>query len=136
MSQFKVFIGVCVVTAVGTAAYAQYSPWAYWLYWIWVPYYIVGIHDVIQTKRSLLRNYPVFGHGRYVLEILRPKFYQYFVESDINGRPFSRTSRSIVYQRAKGQLDSSPFGTQEDVYEAGHEWINHSMYAVDKYDHT
>ena len=63
------------------------------------------------------------------MEWLRPKIYQYFVESDIDGRPFNRTERSIVYQRAKKDVDSTPFGTQLDVYEEGYEWMNHSIAA-------
>ncbi len=41
--------------------------------------------------------------------------------------PFSRNQRSIVYQRAKLELDKRPFGTQLNVYEVGYEWINHSI---------
>jgi glutamate synthase domain-containing protein 2 len=136
MSEKNLFFLSCIITAVVTAAAGHYlHEYFYFLFVMWIPYYLIGIHDVIQTKRSLLRNYPVFGHGRYILEILRPKLYQYFVESDINGRPYSRTMRSIVYQRAKGDRSTSPFGTQENVYEMGHEWINHSMYPVNKLEH-
>ena len=42
-------------------------------------------------------------------------------------RPFPRDKRSLVYQRAKGQLDKRPFGTEFDVYEPNYEWISHSM---------
>ncbi|MBL7665139.1 MAG: FMN-binding glutamate synthase family protein [Bacteriovoracaceae bacterium] len=124
------FVSLIVVGGLGF-----YYPQVNWLFALLVPIYLVGIHDLVQSKRSLLRNFPVVGHGRYWLEILRPKFYQYFVESDINGRPFSRIYRSIVYQRAKKQLDSNPFGTLEDVYEEGHEWINHSIYPINKSEH-
>ena len=47
-----------------------------------------------------------------------------------DGRPFSRNDRSVVYQRAKGELDTLPFGTQRDVYAVGYEWINHSLAPV------
>jgi glutamate synthase domain-containing protein 2 len=136
MSPLKQFLTFCLFTAAGIVGLAQYYEWAYWIFVPMGIFYLVGIHDLVQSKRALLRNYPVFGHGRYWLEILRPKFYQYFVESDLNGRPFNRTFRSIIYQRAKHQLDSSPFGTQVDVYEIGHEWINHSVYAVNKHQHV
>ena len=63
------------------------------------------------------------------MEWLRPKIQQYFVESDIDGRPFNRTERSLIYQRAKKQLDTTPFGTQLNVYEEGYEWMNHSIAA-------
>lgn len=90
----------------------------------------VGIHDLFQVRRTLLRNFPIVGHGRYLMEVLRPKIYQYFVESDTDGTPISRIYRSLVYQRAKEQLSSTPFGTQLDVYAPGYEWIAHSMHPL------
>jgi glutamate synthase domain-containing protein 2 len=87
----------------------------------------VGIHDVLQSKRSVLRNYPISGHARYIMEDLRPKIRQYFFEGEKDGRPFPRDKRSLVYQRAKGQLDKRPFGTEYDVYEPRYEWISHSL---------
>ena len=91
------------------------------------PVIILGICDMIQTKHAIRRNFPVVGHGRYLLESIRPEINQYFVESNTDGRPFSREDRSVVYQRAKGQMDTLPFGTQKDVYGSGYEWINHSL---------
>lgn len=88
---------------------------------------ILGYYDVLQTRHTVMRNYPVFGRLRYVLEELRPKLYQYFIESDIDGRPFNRVDRSTVYQRAKGVRDTIPFGTQLDLYAEGYEWICHSI---------
>ena len=87
----------------------------------------LGVHDVMQTKRSILRNYPIIGHIRFMLEFIRPEMRQYFLESDTEATPFSRSQRSLVYQRAKGDSDKRPFGTQLDVHAEGYEWINHSM---------
>ena len=87
----------------------------------------LGYYDVFQKHHTVMRNYPVLGRLRYVLEELRPKMYQYFIESDIDGRPFNRVDRSTVYQRAKGVRDTIPFGTQLDVYAEGYEWICHSI---------
>ncbi len=87
----------------------------------------LGIRDVRQTKSSILRNYPVIGHMRFLLEFIRPEMRQYFIESDSEAAPFSRSQRSLVYQRAKGELDNRPFGTQLDVRDHGYEWINHSV---------
>jgi len=87
----------------------------------------VGLHDIRQTKSSILRNYPVMGHLRFMLEFIRPEMRQYFIESDAEAAPFSRSQRSLVYQRAKGELDNRPFGTQLDVSMHGYEWINHSV---------
>ena len=101
--------------------------------YLWAPFVIVvglatvGLHDVVQTKRSILRNYPISGHARFLMEDLRPKIRQYFFEGEKDGRPFPRDKRSLVYQRAKGQLDKRPFGTELDVYEPQYEWISHSL---------
>ncbi len=94
----------------------------------------IALYDFFQTKHTLLRNFPLFGHFRYLSDWLHPKIYQYFVEPDTEGKPFSRIFRSIVYQRAKDVLDTAPFGTQLDVYEAGYEWMNHSISAVSSSD--
>ncbi|MBT4791887.1 MAG: FMN-binding glutamate synthase family protein [Halobacteriovoraceae bacterium] len=92
-----------------------------------IPITLIGLHDVFQKKHTILRNYPIFGHFRYLLESIRPEIQQYFVERFDDGRPFSREQRSVVYQRAKGDTDKSAFGTQHDVYAAGAEWLEHSM---------
>ena len=86
----------------------------------------VGLYDLLQTKRSILRNYPVIGHLRFTLEFVRPEIRQYFIESDNEATPFSRAQRSLVYQRAKNEPDKRPFGTQLDVHAEGYEWMNHS----------
>jgi glutamate synthase domain-containing protein 2 len=88
---------------------------------------VTGVHDVRQTRHAVLRNYPVIGHLRFLLEYVRPEIRQYFIESDREAAPFSRAQRAIVYQRAKGESDKRPYGTQLDVLAAGHEWINHSI---------
>jgi len=87
----------------------------------------VGVADLIQEKHAILRNYPISGHLRFLLEAVRPEMRQYFLESEKDGRPFSRDERAIVYQRAKMALDKRPFGTQLDVYSPGYEWLRHSL---------
>ena len=87
----------------------------------------LGIHDIFQAHHAILRNYPIIGHLRYLLEDLRPAIRQYFFENDTDEAPFSRASRSLVYQRAKQEIDKRPFGTQLDVYDGRYEWMNHSL---------
>ncbi len=87
----------------------------------------LGLYDIRQPKRSILRNYPIIGHLRFALEFIRPEIRQYFIESDTEANPFSRAQRSLVYQRAKGDSDKRPFGTQLDVHQEGYEWMNHSV---------
>lgn len=93
------------------------------------PLIIVGYLDILQTKHAIRRNYPVIGNFRYLLENVRPEIMQYFVETDTEGRPIDRLARTLVYERSKKANDTTPFGTQMDVYEAGYEWLNHSVYA-------
>jgi len=88
---------------------------------------LLGYNDLRQSSRSVLRNYPVIGHLRYLLEFVRPELRQYFIESDSEAAPFSRQQRSLVYQRAKGEPDKRPFGTHKDVAGAGYEWLSHSV---------
>jgi glutamate synthase domain-containing protein 2 len=87
----------------------------------------LGWWDLTQSQRSVLRNYPIIGHFRYMLEKVRPELRQYFLESDTEATPFSRSQRSLVYARAKGETDKRPFGTQLDVKADGYEWITHSL---------
>ncbi|GAA3573724.1 FMN-binding glutamate synthase family protein [Kribbella ginsengisoli] len=86
----------------------------------------VGIHDVIQKKHSILRNYPVIGHLRFLLEKIRPELQQYFIERNYDGRPYDRDTRSTIYSRAKGTNEEQPFGTERDVNEVGYEYLVHS----------
>src|SRR5690348_16060451 len=88
---------------------------------------VLGIRDVTQKPHAVLRNYPISAHIRFLLEEIRPEMRQYFFESEKDGMPFSRDTRAVVYQRAKMVLDKRPFGTQEDVYREGYEWMHHSV---------
>jgi len=87
----------------------------------------VGLYDLQQTHHAILRNYPIIGHLRFMLETIRPEIRQYFLESETEASPFSRAQRTLVYSRAKGASDKRPFGTQLDVRAVGYEWINHSI---------
>ena len=91
------------------------------------PFIVVGLFDVFQKRHTIRRNFPLLGHFRYLFEAIRPEINQYFVESNSDGVPFSRESRSVVYQRSKRELDTLPFGTQERVYDVGYEWATHSL---------
>ncbi len=123
----KVFLVSSVVVPALVLAVALWWPPILWALAILVPLEALGVHDLIQRRHSLLRVYPVIGHGRRLMESIRPEIQQYFVESDIDGRPFSREFRSLVYQRAKGDVDTLSFGTQRDVTRVGYEWMHHSL---------
>lgn len=111
------------LTAIAAAAWGW--PWSY----IVVPFLLsaLGVHDMLQRRHAVLRNYPIVGHFRYLIETVRPEIQQYLVDSDTDEVPFARLQRSVVYQRAKGVADSRSFGTKLELSEAGYEWINHSV---------
>ena len=102
---------------------------ALWLLVLVLPLVILGLMDAFQTKQAIRRNFPLIGRVRYLFEAVRPEIQQYFVESDLNGRPFNRRNRSLIYQRAKRETETVAFGTQLDTYEEGYEWMAHSIYA-------
>lgn len=90
----------------------------------------IGIYDVNQKTHAILRNFPVVGHFRYMLEKIGPEIQQYFIESNTDGKPFSRNTRSLIYRRAKGVNDTHPFGTQRDIRGEDYIALRHSIYAV------
>lgn len=92
-----------------------------------LPLVALGIYDLKQTHHSLLRNYPIIGHGRFFLESIGPPMHQYFVESNKSGAPFNRDERSMVYQRSKDVTSKKAFGTELNVYQSDYVWLNHSM---------
>ena len=83
----------------------------------------LGIYDLLQSKHSILSNYPIAGHIRYVLEDFRPEIRQYLLEDDKEPVPFSRQQRALVYQRAKNVSDTNAFGTLDNLYAHGKEWF-------------
>ncbi len=93
-------------------------------------YWRVGLADMAQSGSSIRRNFPVLGNLRYILESVRPEIRQYLIEGDSEAAPFDRAHRVIAYQRAKGAVDSLPFGTRRDVYAEGYEYASHSMWPV------
>ena len=126
----RVFLAVSTTVLALVAATALVWPPVLWSLLVIVPLILQGVADMMQTRQAVRRNFPLVGHFRYLLEQIRPEINQYFIESNHDGRPFSRNDRSVVYQRAKGELDTLPFGTQRDVYAVGYEWINHSLAPV------
>jgi glutamate synthase domain-containing protein 2 len=123
-------VGFCVVILAGICTFFNPSVWPVLV--VLVAVYFLGLYDAFQKRHAILRNFPVIGHFRYFFEMIRPEIQQYFVESYSDGKPFSREQRSVVYQRAKGQEDNTPFGTQIDFYKTGAEWIDHSIVPAPK----
>lgn len=124
------FFGLSLVGLVAsTALAAVWSP-AVVLVVLVVLVILLGLYDIAQKDHTLWRNFPVISHARWIGEAVRPMINQYFIESDTDGVPISRMYRSVVYQRAKGELDTVPFGTKMDTYAPGYEWMDHSLGAI------
>lgn len=121
------FVAVSALLLAAVFALSLVWPATLWALVVLLPLIGRGVADIVQTRQAIKRNFPLIGHARYLLELIRPEINQYFVESNHDGRPFSRNDRSVIYQRAKGDTDTLPFGTQRDVYATGYEWINHSL---------
>jgi len=126
-----IVLTICAVVTALLVAEVIFDP--EWFDFLLIPIIIfggltaLGIRDVMQKPHAVLRNYPISAHIRFLLEEIRPEMRQYFFESEKDGMPFSRDIRAVVYQRAKMVLDKRPFGTQEDVYHEGYEWMHHSV---------
>src|SRR5258708_28042731 len=127
MNNRQIFIASSVAIIAAIAVSTYFWVYAAFFYILVLPFIYMGIVDMIQVRQSIKRNFSLFGRLRYVFEDLRAKIQQYFVESDTDGAPITRNERSVIYQRAKKQIDTIPFGTQLDVYAEGYEWVTHSI---------
>ncbi|MFJ4526705.1 FMN-binding glutamate synthase family protein [Streptomyces sp. NPDC088810] len=127
MTRIAIVVLALAAGASALVAAAGISPW-WWL--AAVPLTVAGLlgaWDLLQRRHSVLRNYPVLGHARFLLERIRPELQQYFIERNYDGRPFDRDVRTIVYERAKGTDAEQPYGTERDVYQPGYEFLVPSM---------
>jgi len=127
-------IGTTLLIILLIAGAILLAPIYWWALGIFAPFALIIYYDSFQNKHAILRNFPLLGRSRYAAEWLRPKLYQYFIESDTDGKPISRIYRSIAYQRAKKANATTPFGTQVDVYSEGYEWMNHSIAPLDHHE--
>ena len=127
MSRYLTYVAVLFLTLVFAALLWRYgTAWA-WPLAVATAFAALGTWDLIQTRSTLRRNYPVLAHFRYGLESIGPEMRQYFIESDTAEVPYSRQQRALIYQRAKSLNDTRPFGSLQDVYGSDYEWINHSI---------
>ncbi|WP_417618340.1 FMN-binding glutamate synthase family protein [Parasphingorhabdus sp.] len=100
---------------------------ALWGLAIAIPLLAIALLDFVQTRHSLRRNYPLIARFRWLFEDLRPYLRSYIVESDLDGRPFNKDERALVYARSKNEISTHPFGTELDVYSDEYEWLSHSI---------
>lgn len=101
------------------------------LYAVGVILLLVSVYDVVQRKHAILRNFPILGHFRYLLETIGPELRQYIVTSNNEERPFSRDERTWVYASSKKQNNYFGFGTDNDLEQApNHLVIKHSAFPL------
>ena len=134
----RILIGVSLALWLITAIICYFMPDAASFVSLGVTSLILAVtlYDSFQKKHSLLRNYPLVARLRWVFEGERDKIKQYFIESDLDGTPINREKRSIIYQRAKRQIETIPFGTQHDVYQKGYEFVKHALFPLNHHHIT
>lgn len=118
------------ICAISVEAALKWQPWLWSVAVLSGALALLGIHDLTQRRHSLLRNYPILAHIRWMAEAVRPEIRQYLIEDDDDAAPFSRSQRSLVYARAKDEGSERAFGTQLNVYRSGYEFIGHSTRPV------
>ena len=117
---------VLIILVLGIAA-SVVVPGLRWGIFVFLPLLGLALLDILQQRHTLRRNYPLMARFRWVSEDLRPFIRSYFVEADLDGRPFNHRERGLVYARAKGELDAHPMGTELDVYSSHYQWFGHSI---------
>jgi glutamate synthase domain-containing protein 2 len=123
--------GLVVVTAAAVVGAAWSSPGWWAAVAVTVALLALAVRDVVQPRHAILRNYPVAGHLRFLLERIRPEMQQYFIERNYDGRPFDRDIRTSIYERAKGIHSDQAFGTERDVNAIGYEYLLHTTAPLD-----
>lgn len=124
---FLYFVGSVIIVSIWAA---RYHPYLLLFLFLLIPLIILGFSDAHHPRSAILRNFPIFGHLRFLMEDIRPEIQQYFIESDTEGMPYNRQARSVVYQRSKNVSDTIAFGSLVDMYAVGYEWVNHSLMPV------
>jgi len=119
--------GLCIIGVIASFSALELHHQVIYVLILFSSLTLVGFYDLFQTKIAILRNYPVIGHLRFLLEYIRPEIRQYFIEGDNDETPFSKEQRTLVYSRAKAVPDQIPFGTSLDVMVPGYQWINSSL---------
>ena len=93
-------ITVPLLVLIGAVGY--FHPPVLWAYVLAGPLFLLGVHDSLQRRHTILRNFPVLGHLRYFFEFISPELQQYFIERDTDGKPFSRRQRELECRFAQG----------------------------------
>ena len=123
-------LAICLLFTFASLPLLPQHAWLWPLTLITALLSLVGLNDLRQSHHAVRRNYPILGNIRYLIETIRPEIRQYLIEGDDDKLPFSRSQRSLVYARAKNESAEKAFGTLNDAYKPGFEFISHSMLPV------
>jgi glutamate synthase domain-containing protein 2 len=123
------FLCVLAATVLALAAGAAWSPWWFIPGGLLALVTLVGVWDMLQTRHTLLRVFPVAAHLRWFFEWLRPFMRGYIVESETEGTPFNIEDRAMIYRRAKNVSSVEPFGSNINFDKPPYEWLQQSILA-------
>ena len=98
-----------------------------WWGWILISFAVIAIRDILQKRHTIIHNFPLVGHLRYMLESIGPEMRQYFVANNREELPFNRIERGWVYASSKKENNYEGFGTDRDVHAHKHIFINNAM---------
>jgi len=98
-----------------------------WWMWLLIVLILIALRDVLQKKHTISHNFPIVGHLRYWLESIGPEMRQYFVANNREELPFNRIERGWIYASAKKENNYEGFGTDRNIYEHQHIFINNAM---------
>jgi glutamate synthase domain-containing protein 2 len=127
MRFFPLFLALALTAASAVWAVSANGTWAYVALVFFAVTSAFGVYDLVQTRHSIWRNFPLIGRVRWLGETLRPFLRSYIVESETEGRPFDHETRAMVYRRAKDVSSVEPFGSMIDMDKPPYEWVNHTM---------
>ncbi len=102
--------------------------WVYWVGGTVLFLVLVFLYDIIQGKKSILRNFPVIGHLRYWLIEIGPELRQYIVAHNREEAPFNRLKREWIYNSSERTNNYFGFGTDDQIYGIGYPIIKHAVF--------
>src|SRR5690349_18057963 len=92
---------------------------------------VIAIYDLFQRRHSILRNFPIIGHARFMIETVGPELRQYIVTANDEERPFTRDERRWIYASSKGENNFFGFGTDNDLERTpGYILLRHAPFPV------
>lgn len=107
----------------------MFEHWTLWLGGAVALILAIATYDVLQSKNSILHNFPVLGHLRFILIEIGPEIRQYLVASNREEQPFNRLEREWIYHSADRKNNYFGFGTDDQLYGIGYPIIKHSVFS-------